>query len=138
MCVRVCRLMCGKQCLNMMFIKTCLAVISTMLYKFPVAVAPVVGLLGLWHIIFSHRWPPYHFPVLNRTRLALDYGIGWIYIVAAVLVMYYCNGIEYLLNKLLPQVPNVGLSKSSPTFTPGERGDKLWTFWLQVRVSATV
>jgi hypothetical protein len=89
--------------------------------------------LGLWLIIFSHRWPPYHFTVLNRLRLALDYGIGWIYIVAAVLVMYYCGGIAYLINNLLPQVPNLGLSKSSPTFTPGTDGKRLWAYWLQVR-----
>jgi hypothetical protein len=39
--------MCGKHAMNMLFIKTVLAVISVMLYKFPVAIAPVVGVLGV-------------------------------------------------------------------------------------------
>jgi hypothetical protein len=125
-------LMCGKSGLNYVFMKFLITLTQVIFYKSTHACGAVVGLLGFWLVVWSHRWPPYHFDVLNRARLALDYSVAWMYWVSCVTVLFYTGSIAWILNVLLPKWPNSKLSAKSPTFNPSEDDVKLWATWLQL------
>jgi hypothetical protein len=125
-------LMCGKSGLNFLFMKFIVTLTQVIFYKSTHAGGALVGLLGLWLVVWSHRWPPYHFAILNRVRLALDYAIAWIYWVSCVTVLFYTGSIAWILNVLLPRWPNSRLSSRSPTFNPSEDDEKQWATWLQL------
>ena len=120
------KLMDGKLALTLAWVKLVVTFVAVIFYKFPPVRVGVVsgsppphsathatsllpsfqaiglftGLLGLFLILMSHRWPPYHFNILNRVRLGMDYALACAYLVGMMTVLYDTESLQWFINKV--------------------------------------
>ena len=90
---------------------------------------PLPAVVRLFFPVLS-RWPPFAFDILNRTRLAFDYAIGYLYLVSCFTVLYYTGAMGWFMGVFLPWIPELGIRQG--LFDLTDDGHRQWQFALKV------